>query len=198
MKNLFNEFVSFVINNSSSQDKRPALPNKDDIINSIFPNGWALIAHIIATIILFSFIIYFVWKPTKKYLEKRKKTILKNIEDAEEKNKLANENFELSKSELLESRDAASQIIQKASLEAESIKIKIESNAIKKANFIEKEALENVKKNEQEASLRVNKQASILALETAEILLSKKMNNEENQKIVDDIIKNLQKEKEVK
>lgn len=192
MNNLFNEIISFVLN--AQEQSRPALPSKDDIINSIFPNIWALIAHIVATIILFSLILYFVWKPTKKYLEKRKKSILKDVEEAKEKNKLANENFELSKSELLESKEAASQIINKASLEAESIKMKIENNAIKKADFIEKEALENVKKSEQEASLRVNKQASILALEVAEILLSKKMDNDENKKIVDDIIKNLEKE----
>lgn len=192
MNNLFNEIISFVLN--AQEQSRPALPSKDDIINSIFPNIWALIAHIVATIILFSLILYFVWKPTKKYLEKRKKSILKDVEEAKEKNKLANENFELSKSELLESKEAASQIINKASLEAESIKMKIENNAIKKADFIEKEALENVKKSEQEASLRVNKQASILALEIAEILLSKKMDNDENKKIVDDIIKNLEKE----
>lgn len=197
MKSLFNDIISFVFDNLN-QESSPAIPDNEGIINAIFPNVWALIAHVIATIILFSLIIYFVWKPTKRYLEKRRKTILKNIEEAEEKNKLANQNFELSKSELLESKDASSQIIHKATLEAESIKIKIENNAIKKANFIQKEALENVKKSEHEASLRVNKEASILALETAEILLSKKMNNEENQKIVDDIIKNLQKEKEVK
>lgn len=194
MKDSFNEFISLVTNKFNNS----LIPGKDDIINAIFPNAWILVAHIIATIILFSLIIYFAWKPTKKYLEKRKKTILKNVEEAEEKNKLANENFELSKNELLESKDAASKIIHNASLEAESIKMKIENNAIKKANFIEKEALENIRKSEQEASLRINKEASILALEAAEILLSKKIDNEENQKMVDDIINNLQKEKEVK
>lgn len=196
MKDLFNEFIISILNEVA--DKRPAIPSEEDIINAIFPNAWAFVAHIIATIILLSFIIYFVWKPTKKYLERRKKTILKNVEEVEEKNKLANKNFELSKSELLESKEVASQIVHKASLEAENIKTKIENNAIKKADFIQKEAFENIKKNEQEALLRVNKEASILALETAEILLSKKMNDEENQKMVDDIIKNLQKEKEVK
>ncbi len=56
------------VNNSS-----PAIPGSDEIISQILPNVWVLVAHAIATIILLSLIVWLVWKPTKKYLEKRKK-----------------------------------------------------------------------------------------------------------------------------
>ncbi len=174
------------VNNSS-----PAIPGSDEIISQILPNVWVLVAHAIATIILLSLIVWLVWKPTKKYLEKRKNQILKDINEAKEKNDIADKNFEISKKELLESKQAASAIIQNATIEGENIKNKMEQVALKRVSYLESEADHNIKKQEEIASLKMNQKASLLAIDIAETFLNKKIDSDENKKMIDSILKDL-------
>ncbi len=167
------------------------IPNAEEIINKLFPNVFVFIAHTIATILLLVSIIFLVWKPTKKYIERRTQEIQKNIKEAEESRENANKNLEESKQKILESKITASQIIENAELEAEEKRKKIEKAAMNKASHIEKESLTQLKKQEQELSERMNLEVSKLALETAEIFLSKKIDEQENKKIIDNIINDL-------
>lgn len=187
----------FVIQLNASEKYPPEIPGNGEITTSILPNVWVFAAHIVATIILLTFIICMVWKPTKKYLEKRKNKIMQDVNEANQKNIEANKNYEISKKELLESKETASAIIQKATIEGETIKSKMEKTALNRINHLEKEADAHIKKQEELASLKINKEASILALDVAEIFLGEKVNSTENQKMVDSIIKNLEKENKV-
>lgn len=198
MTNLINSIGvainDFVMHLNAAADYPAEIPGSGEITTSILPNVWVFAAHIIATIILLTFIICMVWKPTKKYLEKRKAKIMQDVNDANAKNIEANKNFEISKKELLESKETASAIIQKATLEGETIKTKMEKTALNRISHLEKEADAHIKKQEELASLKINKEASMLALDVAEIFLGEKVDSEQNQKMVDAIIKNLEKE----
>ncbi len=176
---------------TTANNSRPAIPGSDEIISQILPNVWVLVAHAIATIILLSLIVWLVWKPTKKYLEKRKNQILKDINEAKEKNDIADKNFEISKKELLESKQAASAIIQNATIEGENIKNKMEQVALKRVSYLESEADHNIKKQEEIASLKMNQKASLLAIDIAETFLNKKIDSDENKKMIDSILKDL-------
>lgn len=188
--------ISFNVLNSTdvTGDKSPpAIPGSDEIVSQILPNIWVLVAHVVATIILLLMVIWLVWRPTKKFLEKRKNQILKDVNEAKENNNNANKNFELSKKELLESKQAASAIIQNATVEGENIKNKMEQAALKRVSYLEKEADYNIKKQEEIASLKINQKASLLAIDIAEGILNKKIDSDENKKLVDQILKDLEK-----
>lgn len=169
-----------------------AIPGNEEIINKIFPNLWVFIAHIIATIILFSIVIFLAWKPTKRYLESRKKEIQKDVETAEQSRVDAEKNLEISKQKLMDSKETAGQIIETAHIEALDLKNKIEKEALDKAAFIEKQTKDSIKNQEKELSNRMNLEVSKMALETAEIFLGKKIDKESNSKMVDQIVKELE------
>lgn len=169
------------------------IPNNEDIINQIFPNVWVFIAHIVASFFLFLLILKLAWKPTKKYIQTRTEQIQKDIYASEQARYEAEKHLEEAKQKLLDSKTAASKIIENAEMEAEETRKKIESAAIIKANNIEKEGLSQVKKQEIELSKRMNLEVSKLALETAEMFLSKKLDEEENKKLVNQIVQDLSK-----
>lgn len=167
------------------------IPGAEEIINKLFPNLYVFISHVIATIILLTLLIYLAWKPTKRYIEKRTLEIQKDVIATEKARIDAEKNFENSKKHLLESKETAMQILENAEFEAEEKRKKIELAAINKANHIEREGLSQIKKQEIELSKRMNLEVSKLALETAEIFLSKKIDEDENKKIVDKIVSDL-------
>lgn len=169
-----------------------AAPDGSVIVNQLFPNVWVFIAHIVATLIILGAVIWFGWKPTKEFLRKRKDVIEKNVVESKEARIEANKNLEISKQELLNSKQTAREIINNATLEADELRKDIEKKAKNRAAFIEKEATENIKKQENELNKKINSQVFDLALDTAEVLLGKKINKTENKDLVDSIIKDLE------
>lgn len=167
------------------------ISGNETIINQLFPNLWVFVAHTLATILLLILLFKLAWAPTKRYIAKRTQEIQKNMKEAEQAKIEAEKNLEESKMKILESKNTASQIIETAELEADEKRKKIELAAINKANHIERESLIQLKKQEEELSRRMNVEASKLALETAEIFLSQKINEDENKKLVDKIVNDL-------
>lgn len=182
----------FNLNYFISQINAAAIPGNEEIINKIFPNLWVFVAHLIATIILFGIVIYFAWKPTKKYLESRKKEIQKDVETAEQSRIDAEKNLEISKQKLLDSKETAGSIIENAHIEALDLKKKIEKEALDKASFIEKQTEDSIRKQEKELSKRMNLEVSKMALDTAEIFLGKKIDKDSNYDMVNQIVKELE------
>ena len=168
-----------------------AIPGNEPIINQIFPNVWVFVSHVLATVLLLILLVKLAWKPTKKYIEKRTLEIQKELLETQKSRIEVDKNIEMSKMKLLESKEVASKILEDAEFEAEEKRKKIESAAINKANHIESETLSQIRKQEDEMIKRVNLEASKLALEAAEVFLSKKVDDEENKKIVDKIIEDL-------
>lgn len=177
-----------VLNSSTS-----LIPSNEDIINQLFPNLWVFLSHILASLFLFLVVLKMAWKPTKKYIAKRTEQIQKDLFESEQSKFEAEKHLEESKQKLLDSREAASKIIENAEMEAEEKRKKIESAAVIKANNIEKEGMAQVKKQEIELEKRMNLEVSKLALETVELFLSKKMDDKENKVLIDKIVDDLTK-----
>lgn len=167
------------------------IPDKSDIINMIFPNLWVFIAHTISLVILLILMIKLAWKPTKNYIDKRTQEIQKNMESAMKDRVESAKNLEVSKMKLIESKTTAARIIENAELDAEEKRKKIEAAALNKAAHLENEGIAKIRKQEKELEKRMNLEVSKLALETAEVFLSRKITEEENKKIIDDIVNDL-------
>ncbi len=67
----------------------------------------------------------------------------------------------------------------------------MEQVALKRVSYLESEADHNIKKQEEIASLKMNQKASLLAIDIAETFLNKKIDSDENKKMIDSILKDL-------
>lgn len=167
------------------------IPGQSDIINQLFPNLWVFLSHVLATIFLLALVFWLAWKPTAKYIQRRTEEIQKDMVAAEKSRIEAEKNLEASKKQILESKETALQILENAEFEADEKRKKIEMAALNKASHIEREGLSQVRKQELELEKKMNLEVSKLALETVEIFLSKKIDEEENKKLVDKIVNDL-------
>lgn len=185
------EIVNQVLYGMQFIFKESAIPDNAVIINQIFPNLYVFIAHTISLIFLLILVARLAWNPTKKYIEKRTQEIQSQLDAADKARIESEKNLEISKIKLLESKNTAAQIIENAQLESEQKIKKMEKESLNKVNHIEKEALLKLQKEEADLEKRKNLEVSKLALETAEVFLSKKIDDEENKKIINDIVEDL-------
>lgn len=154
---------------------------------------WVLIAHIIAITILLIVISVFAWKPTKKYIAERKKNMQEEIDKIAESKKLVESNIIESKELKMKSIDEASKIIELAEIDAYSVKEKIKNEAIIDVKHIKDMANEDIIKKEKELRSNIENEVSNLAIELAESLIKKNIDKKANQKLIDDLIKDIKK-----
>ncbi|MDE5775144.1 MAG: hypothetical protein K2H51_02305 [Malacoplasma sp.] len=185
------EIVNQVMQGIEFIFKESAIPDNSVIINQIFRNLYVFIAHIISLIFLIILVTRLAWNPTKKYIENRTQEIQSQLDAADKARLESEKNLEISKIKLLESKSTASQIIENAHLESEQKIKKLEKETLDKVNHIEKEAMLKIKREEIDLEKRMNLEVSKLALETAEVFLSKKIDDEENKKIINNIVEDL-------
>ncbi|MCF0217728.1 MAG: hypothetical protein HUJ42_01640 [Malacoplasma sp.] len=169
------------------------VPSESSVVNQIFPNLYVFISHIISLFLVFLLLFRLAWKPTEAYLRNRTEEIQKMVKEAELKAQESEKSLQLANAKLMDSKLTAAKIIETAELDAENKKKKIVQEAQNKANIIEKESFAKIRKQELELESRKNLEVSKLALETAETFLLKKIDDEENKKIIDDIVADLTK-----
>ena len=154
---------------------------------------WVLVAHIIAVTILLLVISFFAWKPTKKYINNRKKSMQEQISKIDESKKLAENNIIESKELKMKSIDEASKIIELAEIDAYSFKEKIKNEANVDAKHIKDMANEDIVKKEKELRENIENEVSNLAIELAESLIKKNIDKKANKKLIDSLIEDIKK-----
>ncbi len=167
---------------------------KDDIITNLFPNVWVFVSHFIAFVVLLIVMVFFVRKPTKKFLAKKRSFIDKTLNDAKKTNNEASNNLNIARQSKIaaiekanitikESQDNAYKIIDKAKIDAKEEASKI----INKANFY----LEHEKK-------QMEKEYQHNVIETAfnviENVFSDEKNDKNKQKYIDHILNKIKKD----
>lgn len=171
------------------------LISKDDIISKMFPeNIWVFVAQFLAFVVMIVLVTVFAYKPIKKALNKRKEYVNQNLKDAE-KAKLeaadlkieANKNVALSKKE-------ANKILQNVNIEADKLKLLKEEE-------LNKEFLQ--KREEFNKELQIEKQKMIedqkaevisLAFEVSNKILEKNIDKKDNEKLIDEFVKEIENE----
>lgn len=169
---------------------------QEDISNTIsnsIPNLYVTLAQLGAFIVMVLIVIFLGYKPIKKKLEARKKYVEDKIKDADSKVKDAELTKKQAEKEILNSKVEANKIIQEA-----------KSTALESAKKITDDAqaeIEKVKKqNEEELAIKkaqLEKQAHnkivSTAIETSKEILGREITKEDNDKLVDDFLDQLDK-----
>ncbi len=179
------------ISSSSSADY-PSLPSGDSFMNKIIPNLWAFLVQLLAFIILLVVVFVFAYKPVKKMLQKRQDHIENEIKEADEKNKTAQENAIEAEQNVLEAKKKANEIVEEARNEAlrqKDIVIAQTNDEIVKMKL---DAEEDIARSKEEAKEEIRKEIIDVALDASKELLKREVNSDDNKKLIDEFVKDIE------
>ena len=165
-----------------------------NIAQDLFPNLYTFISHLIATAIILFFLIFFVWKPFKKFLKNRNKYIADNISTSEKQRELSEHDREEQAKVLTDAKIKAVQIVEESkqqayfSSDAIIAKAKVQSQRMineAKANIITERV-----KNEKDIRQEIVNSAVLMA----EKFLEREISREDNQHLIDNFLNELAKD----
>ena len=168
--------------------------NGTDIINLIFPNPYVFAAQIIASIVLFSLVLKFVWKPYNKLMDAKKEYALWEIREAELVKIEAYENNEKAKNEFILAQAEAVNIINDANEKANLLKIKLLEEAEFNSQLIITKSEKENEKTKKDFELTKNDEILDLAMNAAEALTRKNISSKDNEDFIKDFISKIDKE----
>lgn len=164
----------------------------EDFINKIFPNGFlGILSQLLAFGVLVFAITFFAYKPVKKILNERASYVEKNIKEAEEANRLANEHEQVAASNIMKSKKEAQGIVQQAKDDGVKVKEQILLEAKELANVEKEKTAREIELAKQKANDEIREEIIQVALQASKQVVGRELNNEDNDRLVDDFIKDI-------
>lgn len=176
----------------------PFLLSGDDfnIGDKLIPNLWAFLAQFIAFLVMAILVIRFGYKPIHNYIQKRQEFIKNNLDkaqndarDAEQANKQAQFN-------LNSSRKQASEILEEARKQAQDDLVKAEEDLKQEMAQKRKRAEEEIEAERKQALADMKDEMVDIALKASENLLAREVKEEDNRRLVDQFIDDLEEKSE--
>ena len=165
--------------------------DKNVILGKLIPNIGSFLTQLAALIVLIVVVIIFGYKPIKKMVNKRQDYVANEIREAKEKNLQAEENLTQSNETVLANRRMASEIIDNAKIEAENQKQEILKSAEDEVLEMKKRAERDIKQSEEDAKEAIRQKMVEIALDASSEILKRNVNDEDNEKLVDEFIKEI-------
>lgn len=166
---------------------------QEDFLHYLFPNPWDALAIFLAFIVLLLVVFYFAYKPVKKLLKQRKDYVEGKIKDAEQKQMDAKVKVEEAEKQIAASRVEAMEIVEQAKMDAtkerEEIKAQAKLDADKEVERAKQQIAQEIEASKDE----VHKEIVSVALDASKKVLSREVNSKDNEKLIDDFIKDLDK-----
>ena len=163
----------------------------DDLYGKLIPNLFSFLVQLIALVVLALVVILVAYKPVKKMLKKRQDFIENNISESTKNNCLANENLANSKRVLLETNDKANLIISDAKKQAIIEQEKIKEETALEIKKMKQDAQNEIIQMRKDAEESVRKEIIDIAILASSKLLDKNISSEDNERIVEDFIKEI-------
>lgn len=186
-------FIASGLMLTSCDTSRISSSIQETVANAI-PNLWITLTQLGVFLIMVFIFFRFAFKPIKNKLKARSDAVEKNIHDAEQAKHDATLDRESAAQNIKDSRIQAAQIVEDASKEATLKADKIIAKANQDADNIraqgEKDALERQKQVDRQAhNVIVN-----TAIDASKQILGREINEEDNEKVVNDFIDQMKKE----
>lgn len=171
----------------------------DDLASNIgsklIPNIWAFLVQFIALIILLCIVFFFGYKPCKRLIEKRKELLTNEVKETKENNLKSQANYAESQKRLADTRKEASKIIEEATKEANKTSQEILDLTHEEIIRIRDKANKDIERAKEEATKSLKNEIVDVALDASTKILSRVVTKEDNSKIVEDFINDLNKGK---
>lgn len=164
----------------------------EDFIEKLIPNFWSFLIQLLSLIVLIIFVIIFAYKPVKKILKKRQDYIEGNIRASEEVKAQAIVKEREASELVIAKQKEANQIIIDAKKVAEEKRNEILDSAAKELDEMKIKAVEELKQEELEAKEAIRKEMIDIALDASSILLKREVSSEDNKRLVEDFIKDIE------
>ncbi len=168
----------------------------DKIINQIFPSLWVFIAQMISMVIVFLLILFFVWKPANKMIDRRRQMILNEIAEGKEFKLEAEKELENARMLNANATAESEAIINDANIKANFIITETTENARLEASKILETARAQAERDVKKAKFEAEAEIIDTAIKAAEVLIKKEISKKDNEKLVKDFIKSLENDKQ--
>ncbi len=154
-------------------------------------NIWQIVISLANLLILFLIIRKFLYKPVKKLLKNRQDAVEKQYEDATNAQKNADENKAIWEEKMSQAETKADLIIKEAADTASTRGDEIVANAKAKASDIIKDAETEAQLERRKAEQDIKDDIIDLSTKLTEKMLSREINAEDHKELIDSFIDNI-------
>lgn len=165
-----------------------------EILNSLMPNTWLFLAHVIASIVLIVVLLWLVYKPASKAIQKRKDYINQQFTQASDTKKQADMALVKANSFREQAISEAATITANAKNKASLIIQEAKASAREESKQIKKQVQIQLSRQERELKRNIHNKIVDTAFVVAEEILKKNISKDEKQQYVDDILNNIAKD----
>lgn len=149
---------------------------------------WSIFWAVLNILILFILLRIFLFKPINKMLDDRTQSIQKDIDDAENAKREAEELRQQYENSISEAREEAGKILREAHEYAEAERAEIIRKSHEEADEIVNSAGETIENERRRVIQQAHVQIADLAIEAASKVVSANLDDEKNRKLVDDFL----------
>ncbi|MFA5235687.1 MAG: F0F1 ATP synthase subunit B [Bacilli bacterium] len=162
----------------------------EDVINKLLPNGiWPVITQLLATIIMFVIVYKLAYKPVRAMLEKRAASVKNNIDNANRDQKIAANLLVDADTKLNQAKATAQRLVLEAQKDMESARAAALDDIKDQTRRLKLKAEEDIKSAQAQAKDDIRKEMVAIALEASQRVIGRELQKDDNDKIVNDFIK---------
>lgn len=165
----------------------------EDIGKKLIPNWISFTVQFAALAILVTVVFFVAYKPVKKILRKRSDYVEKTISDAEEKKKEAEKDVVAAKETVIASKKEAVDILANAKANANKVGEAMINETNKQISVMKKQVEEDIARSKENAKEEIRQEMVSVALSASSKILKREVNPEDNARLVEDFIKDIDK-----
>ncbi|WP_053954734.1 F0F1 ATP synthase subunit B [Inediibacterium massiliense] len=151
-------------------------------------HGWTLVLQLLNTFILYIVLKKLLFKPVKEFMENRQNNIVKSIEEAEKKNKFADEMKKEYQGRIDSIEQQGRKMIEEASKKAEQRASSIVKEAEEEASKVMKRVQEETKREHEKLIHTLKDEVASLAVMAAGKIVNENLKEENHQKLIQDFL----------
>lgn len=166
----------------------------EEFTSRISFNVWDFLATFLAFVVLILVVFFFGYKPIKAYIKKRSDYVEGKIKTAEEREKNSQSLIDEANKNVLESKKEASLIVEKAKEDALKQKTLILEKAKEEAEIEKQKAAEEIAQEIESSKDDIHREIVSVAMDASKKIIGREINDEDNKRLVDEFVKDLNKE----
>ncbi|ATZ19046.1 F0F1 ATP synthase subunit B [Williamsoniiplasma somnilux] len=175
-----------------------ATPGVPEVVGQLFPNLPNFIAHVLATIVIIIVLSKLVYKPFRSSIDNRRAKINELLDDAVEKQTLANKDRREAEMVLRDAKTESLLIIKNARVDADVQKTQILETANNEASNLQNHAKNSILRERAKAQEEIRESIINVAFAAASKVLETEVSKTKNQELIDQFIEDLDKNKKAK
>src|SRR6266446_1614470 len=157
----------------------------------ISPDPGTIIWTIITFVILAFLLGRFAWKPLLQVLEERERTVRESLDQARKARTEAEETLRRNQDLLAGARRETAAILEQGKREAESLRAETLARTRKEAQDLVEQGKRQIQFEQKQAMEQLRSQVADLAIQAAERLIARSLDDAKHRELVDDYVKSL-------